>query len=405
MTKLAIFFLDALRFQDLNAENTPFLASISREGVSGPLETLLAYEGLAATLFSGAYPSIHGIWTRYYSDPARSPFRWITPFARILKALDGSSSLISKAVRYEVMRLSELLAGQSYFPGIDEVPFRQLARMNFSLKRNLYEPGCFGIVPSLFDIFRKERVTFRYFDHHVLDSDSSVFRRALSAHVDEDVVVVRLVDLDTESHRFGLESLERIQALRRTDSYVEGIVTKWRRESPRLAVMCFADHGMVPVKHYLDVAGHLEAQGLQPFHDLNMFLDSTMARFWGEGEVLERVGTALAKLPVGKILSDSDKRLLHIPPSPSVGQVIFLLPPGYAIFPSFFETERQIRAMHGYDPRTPGLETIFVLQSPEAGAVPRKLARPRMVDIVPTTLELLGLRTPQYCEGSSLLGS
>src|SRR6266481_9771055 len=89
MTKLVVFFLDAIRFQDMTVENTPFLARISHEGISGPLATLLAYEGLAATLFTGTFPSIHGIWTRYYADPERSPFKWVGPIARWIDHLDG----------------------------------------------------------------------------------------------------------------------------------------------------------------------------------------------------------------------------------------------------------------------------------------------------------------------------
>src|SRR5260370_18570750 len=109
MTKLVVFFLDAIRFQDMTVENTPFLARISHEGISGPLATLLAYEGLAATLFTGTYPTTHGVWTRYYADPGGSPFKWLRPIARWIDDLDGEHSFPAKVLRYVLIRLSNAL--------------------------------------------------------------------------------------------------------------------------------------------------------------------------------------------------------------------------------------------------------------------------------------------------------
>ncbi len=402
MPSLAIFFLDAVRFQDVTQENMPFLAKLASEGTIAPLETLLAYEGLAATLFTGTYPSRHGIWTRYYSDPAGSPFRWLNPFAPFLETIRSSSS-VSRMIRYEVMKVSGSMSGISYFPGVDEVPFQQLARMNLSLKHNPYEEGCFGSLPSLFDIFREEGISFNYVDHTVFDSDIRVFRKAVAQDDDRDVVVVRFVDLDTVSHKFGLDSAERSQTLKQTDTLVRDIVTRWRRRNPELIVMCFADHGMVSVYSQVNIQTLLRANGLLASRDFEMFLDSTMARFWGDDGVLMKIQTVLSRLSQGKVVSEADRARFHIPFSPSCGELIFLLEPGNAIFPNFFETRTLVRAMHGYDPETPGLETVLLVQSPEIGHSP-ELTRTKMVDVFPTVLKLLHLKVPSNCEGNSLLG-
>src|SRR6266487_3077106 len=229
---LAIFFLDAIRFQDISPQNTPCLHRMISEGISGPLETLLAYEGLAATIFTGTLPSEHGIWTRYYRDPSRSPFKWIAPFAPILDKVDSSSSKASRLLRYSLMRISNTTAGISYFPGTDDVPLRELAHMSVSLKRNPYEPGCFGSTPSLFDIITQKGLSFRYFDHGFFDSDADVQRRALSSSSQADVSVVRFVDLDTASHTFGLGTKSMLESLEHTDSLVGRLVSEWRRKIP-----------------------------------------------------------------------------------------------------------------------------------------------------------------------------
>lgn len=402
MTKLAVFFLDAIRFQDITLENTPFLARISREGISGPLATLLAYEGLAVTLFTGTYPSAHGVWTRYYSDPKGSPFKWVGPFAPWFDGFRGRLSFPAKVLRYGIVRFSNTMAGISYFPGLDEVPMRQLARMSVSLKRKLFEPGSFGDTNSFFDILREKGFSFEYIDHGVFDSDLSVFRRAMRAEHDSDVKVVRLLDLDTASHRFGLETEPTLRILKRTDELVEGIVSRWRERDPELAVLCFADHGMISVKGSVDVAGALTESGLRPLRDFGMFLDSTMARFWGGEAILANVRNVLEKLHYGKILSDEQRLRYMIPDSASWGQLIFLLEPGLVIRPSFFDREGQPKAMHGYDPTTLGLETIAILNWPKH-LDRRRLSCVRMVDILPTMLEVLGLKQPSYCPGTSLL--
>jgi len=402
MTRLAIFFLDAIRFQDISPGNTPFLYKMTSQGISGPLKTLLAYEGLAATLFTGIFPSEHGIWTRYYRDPAGSPFKWIGPLAPVLDKIDISSPRATKPLRYGLMRVSNRLAGISYFPGIDEVPLRQLANMNVSLKRNLFEPRCFGEIPSLFDILRSNNLSFHYFDHGLFDSDTNVMRRAVSSNPRNDVAVIRLVDLDTASHEYGLGTPSMLRSLKQTDSLVGLLVAEFRKKSPDISVLCFADHGMIPVKNIVNVEEYLRRSAFDKSKDLGMFLDSTMARFWGDSESLHELETILDRSESGRVLSEEDLTHYHIPSSSSWGDLIFLTKPGLVISPNFFDRNGTVKAMHGYAPATPGLDTIAILDSPRKNG-PVHLQQIRMIDILPTALEILGLRIPSHCVGTSML--
>lgn len=310
--------------------------------------------------------------------------------------------MASKALRYGLMRASNTLAGISYFPGVDEVPLRQLAGMNASLKRNLFEPGCFGRIPSLFDILQKNGLTFHYFDHGIFDSDATVQRRALSSSLDEDVNVVRLVDLDTASHGYGLGTPSMLKSLRQTDSIVGQLVSNWRRKSPNLVVLCFADHGMIPVEGTVNVERALQSLHFRPSQSLGMFLDSTMARFWGDPDTLKQVRTVLEDLDSGTIMSEKDLSRYHLPTSSVWGNMIFLAKAGRVISPNFFDSHGQVRAMHGYDPETPGLDTIAILHSP-GNTDSRHLSRVRMIDILPTALGVLGLEAPSPCKGTSMV--
>src|SRR3989337_4056955 len=49
----------------LSKENTPFLHSISTDGILSTLEPLFAFRGIEATLFTGLYPNQHDVWTEF----------------------------------------------------------------------------------------------------------------------------------------------------------------------------------------------------------------------------------------------------------------------------------------------------------------------------------------------------
>jgi predicted AlkP superfamily pyrophosphatase or phosphodiesterase len=302
-----------------------------------------------------------------------------------------------------MMRASNSLAHVSYFPGIDEVPLRQLVKMSFSIKKNLFEPSCFS-VPSLFDILTANAMPFHYIDHGLFDSDGSVYHRAVTFDHLRDVMVVRLIDLDTASHNYGLEGPGRIRTLQETDRFVERIISAWRHKNPNLAVLCFADHGMVPVKSSINVEASLSRTGLRAFRDFGMFLDSTMARFWGDEDALGKIRRTLEKLDCGRILEEKDLESYRLPRSSVWGDMIFLLKPGFVISPNFFDRNGHVKAMHGYDPSTPGLETTVIANWPEHVA-PRPLTNAAMIDVLPTALDILRLEGPPHLPGTSLLGS
>jgi len=154
----------------------------------------------------------------------------------------------------------------------------------------------------------------------------------------------------------------------------------------------------------VDVEKIILSTGLEPFQDFGMFLDSTVARIWGKQENVQTIRRALTGLEFGRVLSQAERAAYHIPSSPRWGELIFLVNPGYVISPNFFEKSSQVRAMHGYDPSTPGLETILIVSGPRVTSA-RHYQRLAMVDILPTALDLLDLAVPSTCQGNSLLNT
>src|SRR6266581_2144071 len=68
--------VDALRYDVVNEESTPFISKLGRQGQMLPLKPILGYsDSIRATIFTGASPDRHGYWMSYCHSPGTSPFK------------------------------------------------------------------------------------------------------------------------------------------------------------------------------------------------------------------------------------------------------------------------------------------------------------------------------------------
>lgn len=114
-------------------------------------------------------------------------------------------------------------------------------------------------------------------------------------------------ELDDVAHKYGTKAKETIECIKRID----GMLSELDFD------VVMSDHGMVDVKEAISV----------PVTN-NCFIDSTMARYWGE----------CPNLPKGKFLK-VDKKW---------GDHVFLAKPGVLISPNFWSKDL-VKAMHGYE--------------------------------------------------------
>jgi len=157
-------------------------------------------------------------------------------------------------------------------------------------------------------------------------------------------MVVRFIDLDTASHNYGLEGPGRIRTLQETDRFVERIISAWRHKNPNLAVLCFADHGMVPVKSSINVEASLSRTGLRAFR-------TRYVPRLNNGPVLGRrraLGRSEDPGEIGLWKNSLRERsgILQAPSILGLGRHIFLLKPGFVISPNFFDRNGHVKAMH-----------------------------------------------------------
>ena len=82
----------------------------------------------------------------------------------------------------------------------------------------------------------------------------------------------------------------------------------------------------------------------------NCFIDSDMARYWGNKDELEKIRE---KLPLehGRFIEWNNK----------YGDLIFLANPGVLFSPNFWN-EKPVKAMHGYNGKHKDLKALYILK-------------------------------------------
>jgi len=125
----------------------------------------------------------------------------------------------------------------------------------------------------------------------------------------ENVDFIYFGELDGLGHKHGSKSVEIMNAVREIDEKISGMDFD----------LIFSDHGMVNVEKIIGV----------PITE-NCFIDSDMARYWGNKEELKIIE---GKLPLddGEILDWPDKRF---------GDLIFLAKTGRLIYPNFWDKKK-----------------------------------------------------------------
>jgi hypothetical protein len=141
-------------------------------------------------------------------------------------------------------------------------------------------------------------------------------------------------DLDKVSHEYGTKSEETIKIIRKIDE----------RISKKEFDIIFSDHGMMDIKKIVSV----------PFSE-NCFIDSDMARYWGDEKELNETKKNLP-MKDGKIIKWKNK---------SYGDLIFIVKPGVLILPNYWQGNQPAKAMHGYYGGNKEINGIYIIKKHE----------------------------------------
>jgi len=405
--KTLILFLDALRFDDVNQENTPFLYQLSQKGVSGRLGTLFGYH-VEYSIVSGCYPSKHNVWTWFHYDKEGSSFRWIKPFLFLFKPLDRT--FLSKYLRIFISAVTcffRYLKGKTRILPINRIPLDEAIKFNFTVDKNYVDFNPLP-VPTLFDVLRqkdisfwafewpifgdKKRVSFKLFGNN--DKDKlQLIRKEIKR---KDLVYCHVWQLDSITHKFGVGSLEVKKHLHFLDFQIKDIIEE-NGGLNNFNLVIFSDHGMAKIKDSVDILSVLKPY----LSKMEILLDSTMVRIWLKDQSIKNsLKHDLESLDRGRVYTEKNVEELKINYDwRYMGDLLFAVDVGLQISPNFFQDNKIAKAMHGYVRHSPDLDGILIVNSPKTES--RKIEKANLVDLMPTILDLLNIETELDFDGES----
>ncbi len=172
------------------------------------------------------------------------------------------------------------------------------------------------------------------------------------------------VELDQVAHKFGLDSEECSNSLKRLNGWVNNLCDKFRSVYPDGHIVVLSDHGMSKVERAInfDLGKSFFPEEVGKFI---YFLDTTMLRIWYlDAEIKSSAEDFLHNRDYGKLLTREERINFGIRDK-KWGDSIFLLNEGCVFDPSFLEKGHSL-AMHGYHPSLPWQKGVFLYSGPKA---------------------------------------
>ena len=360
---LSIYVLvDALGWEVL--KNRPFLDDLWTE--RRWLVTILGYSsGAIPTILTGQTPSQHGHWNLLYRDPARSPFGWTRPLAKL------PASLVENRVSRRVLKsVARRASGYSGYFSLYDYPVAHLPQFDLTEKRDIYTPGGLD-APSIFDDMKAAGIPYESYNYHThTDAEILALAPERAAQTAARVLFLYLSGLDHHLH-FHVHEPDSVSAM--LAWYELGLRRLWEaatRARRDVRMLLFSDHGMTPIRWTHDLRRDVEATGLTVLKDYLPAYDSTMARFWVETDRARETLTALLDdHPCGTLMSERELQRLGVWfEDQRYYQMLFLMKPGMLLSPSDMGTVR-FAGMHGYHPSEPTADAVLLSTAPVDKAV------------------------------------
>lgn len=314
-------------------------------------ETLLGYSSTCdPTILTGALPQDHGHFSFFVKAKGDSPFTGLKPLGLLPEIVAGHHRVRNKVSKY----LGKRLGYTGYFQ-LYSVPFSKLPYLDFSEKRDIYEPGGInGGQKTIFEHWQASGKPWTRSDWRIGDTANVAHAVQELEKGDSELLYVFTARLDAVMHRYGTDHPEVDAAYASFAQDLRRIADTAARHYHEVRIHLFSDHGMANTMTCSDLLPRWNKLGLKYGRDYIAVWDSTMARFWFTDERVRQEATAwLRDQKDGTLLSDEDLAGYGcLFPDRRYGELFYLLPSGSLFVPSFLN-QRKVTAMHGYAPEHP----------------------------------------------------
>ena len=315
-------------------------------------ETLLGYSSTCdPTILTGALPSAHRHFSFFIKAAAgASPFAKLGLLGCLPEIIAGHHRIRNQVSKWVARR-----HGYSGYFQLYSVPFSKLPYLDYSEKRDIYEPGGInGGQPTIFEHWQQSGKPWARSNWRFNDADNFAHARSEIAKGDIELLYLFTARLDAVMHKHGVDHPQVDAAFDQFAANLHALADLAARHYRDVRLHLFSDHGMADVHVCSDLLPRWEKLGLKFGRDYIAVWDSTMARFWFADAAARRTATAwLGEQADGEILTD--ERLAGygcLFEDRKYGELFYLLPSGSLFVPSFLN-QRKVTAMHGYAPEHP----------------------------------------------------
>ena len=342
--KTLILYIDALGYNLISKENTPFLYKFGKENSLIKLKTLLGYTGIENAFISGKNPNETGVWTEFIY---KKNF-----LGKILKFIPLSNSILS----YPYALLS-YIKGNTFLSKLHNIPRKYFDVFSSSVTEGLWKREYFQNKTFVyygwpfFVVNNKVKLDF------VKRNDEYKVRKFIKSFNNNiDLYFIHTVDLDKTLHESGLNHKNSIEELKKQDNYSNLIVSEFQSKFKDSKIIIWSDHGFINIKDFINI------KEIALKFNVDYFLDSTLARFWFKDENTKKeLINELSKIKNGKILNLKDKDFYNIPLGKEYGELLFAANPGFLILPNFYQGNKPLKGMHGYMPDKANLDAFLII--------------------------------------------
>lgn len=350
--KHLILLIDSLGYSAITQKRTPKLLEFFKKGNYKSTKTLLGYSSaIIPSIFSGKYPSEHDVWAVYKKSPDTSPFK-ISPL--LPKSFIDKNMLVRYVFNRKIF--SDSIKNNLIPDNISlvNVPLKLLKYFDISMKKHIFDPGSLNSITTLFDLIRKNNLSFKYVGYPDITNSEKIFSLT-EKHLKENSIVFAYIDeLDHNGHVFGLDSSDFLSRLEKFDDLCTNFLKRVENSTEDVSITTLSDHGMKNIDGTVDIKKAIESTSLRIEKDYIPYYDSTIARFWVfNNNARNLITDVLQNSNGGHLLSQEEIRNYKLDfKSNSYGDLYYLADVGKLIFPNFFTVlkNRMPKAMHGWEP-------------------------------------------------------
>ena len=191
------------------------------------------------------------------------------------------------------------------------VPFSKLPWLDYTEKRDIYEPGgILGGQPTIFEHWKQSGLPWMRSDWRCNDATNVAHLKQALEIGEVRLAYLFTSGLDATMHTHTTQGAATDAAFDRFEQWLREIhaIAQTRYREVRLHL--FSDHGMTDTRQTSAAMLEFEALGLRYGRDYVAVWDSTMARFWflDNEAVRERVTAWLGERNEGRIVTEPELR-------------------------------------------------------------------------------------------------